>query len=151
MQGSANFTKAIHICIYVNLKEEEFIPSSQIAESLNTNPVVVRRLVSLLRKENIMSARSGAQGGFYLSKSAKSISLWDIFVATKEKNLFLRPKVNQDCVVSSNLSGLLFDAFVAAEISLESQFNLISIDSLTNKLKEIIGKNDVSEALKGIF
>lgn len=150
MQASANFTKAIHICIYINLKGK-LIPSSQLAESLKTNPVVVRRLIALLKKCDIIGSVSGSQGGFYLLKPAKSISLWSIFEATKEEDFFNRPKVNHECVVSSNLAGLLFDAFREAEISMKPKLEKVSIAVLTSKLKKIIGEKEVSEAIKGIF
>ncbi|MEO9806538.1 MAG: Rrf2 family transcriptional regulator [Reichenbachiella sp.] len=150
MQASANFTKAIHICIYINLKGK-LIPSSQLAESLKTNPVVVRRLIALLRKHNIIGSVSGSQGGFHLLRPAKEISLWNIFEATKEEEFFHRPKVNHECVVSSNLSGLLFDAFQEAERSMKPKLKKVSIAFLTNKLKKIIGEKEVSEAIKGVF
>ncbi len=150
MQASANFTKAIHICIYIELKGK-LIPSSQLAESLKTNPVVVRRLISLLKKHNIIGSVSGSRGGFYLLKPAMDISLWSVFLATKEEKFFNRPKVNHECVVSSNLSGLLFDAFSGAELSMKPELEKVSIDFLTKKLKNIIGEKEVSEALKGVF
>lgn len=150
MQASANFTKAIHICIYIHLKGK-LIPSSELAESLKTNPVVVRRLISILKEHKIMGSISGSRGGFYLFKAAKDISLWDVFVATKEEEFFNRPKVNHECIVSSNLSGLLFDAYHKAEDSMKPALDKVSIATLTNRLNKIIGEKEVSEALKEAF
>ena len=138
MQASSNFTKAIHICIFLNIKEGDLKSSVQIAESVDTNPVVIRRLIGMLRTAGITGSMAGSKGGFYLVKPANKISLWDIYLAVREEKFFQRPKVNPDCDISCNLEALVKDVFTDAELSMKSELDSISIDDLSNHLEEIL-------------
>ncbi len=137
MQANSNFTKSIHLCIYLNLKER-LVPSSEFAESLQTNPVVVRRLIALLKKHQIIGSTAGARGGFFLERSAEKITLWEIYLAVREKSFFNRPKVNPACVVSSNLAVLVHDTFSEAELSMKQVLEKSTISGLTKDLQDIL-------------
>ena len=138
MQASTKYTKAIHICIYLNVHKEELVSSARLADSLQTNPVVVRRLVKSLREGNIIESVAGTQGGFRLGKDARDISLWDIYLIMRDEDFFQRPKVNPECKVSSNLKALVHDTFTAAELAMKSSLATKSIESLTYQLNEIL-------------
>lgn len=139
MQANSNFTKSIHLCIYLNRKDR-LVPSSELAESLMTNPVVVRRLIALLKAKKIIGSVAGTKGGFFLERSAKKITLWDIYLAVRENDFFNRPKVNPDCIVSSNLAVLVHDTFSEAEQAMEEVLNERTIQNLTEELKNILAK-----------
>ena len=148
MQAHANFTKSIQICIYLNFKEDRLVTSSQLAESLKTNPVVVRRLISILKKHQIISSIAGAHGGFFLERTARKITLWDIYVAVRDENFFTRPKINPDCVVSSNLAVLIHDTLSEAELSMKKILDKSNISKLTKDLQNILGEKEAAEAIK---
>jgi Rrf2 family protein len=147
MQASSNFTKSIHLCIYLNLKDR-LVSSTEFAESLKTNPVVVRRLIALLKKHQIIGSVAGAHGGFFLERSAENITLWDIYLSVREDNFFNRPKVNPSCVVSSNLAVLVHDVFTEAEMSMKAILDKTNIAALTEKLQNILGEKEAAEALE---
>jgi len=147
MKASTNYTKAVHICIYLNIKESKLINSTELADSVKTNPVVIRRLVSVLRQHNIIGSIPGANGGFFLKKDAKEISLWDIYLSTREEEFFKRPKVNPECIVSSNLAVLLHDSSVAAELSMKKELSSVTISDLSNNLVHILEEQGVKNEL----
>jgi len=140
MRASSNFVKAIHITLFLNMKEGELKSSTQLAESVNTNPVVIRRLVSLLRKADIVGSVPGSKGGFFLAKRPNEINLWMIYEAVKEEELFTRPKVNENCDISCNLELLVHDTFNAAELSMRNELEKVTIDELTFELTEILSE-----------
>lgn len=140
MQASSNFTKAIHICLFLNIKEGELKSSTQLAESVKTNPVVIRRLVALLRKASLVDSVSGAHGGFHLAKTPEDITLWMIYQAVKEDQLFHRPKVNTECDISCNLELLVHDTFDAAEMAMQNELGNVNIASLSEDLSEILAE-----------
>jgi Rrf2 family protein len=144
MQANSNFTKSIHLCIYLNLKGR-LVSSTEFADSLKTNPVVVRRLISLLKKHQIIGSIAGAHGGFFLERPADRITLWEIYLAVKEKEFFNRPKVNPNCVVSSNLAVLVHDAFTEAEISMKATLDQTNIAALTHDLESILAKKEAQK------
>lgn len=138
MQASSKYTKAIQICLYLNFYKGERISSSRLAESLSTNPVVVRRLIKDLRDNDVVKSIAGTQGGFILNKEATSITLWDIYLIMREDDFFQRPKVNPECKISSNLKLLVHDTFTAAEHSMESTLSAKTIEDLTKELNGVL-------------
>ena len=138
MRASTDFTKAIQICLYLNVKEGEFKSSTQLAESVDTNPVVVRRLLAKLKKSNIVDSIAGSQGGFLLARSPEDINLWTIYKAIQEEQLFIRHKVNNDCDVSCNLEILIEDTFNLAELAMKPSLEHANIKTLSSQLEEIL-------------
>ena len=142
MQASSKFSIAIHICIYLDHTTDELTTSQTLAESVNTNPVVIRRLLPLLKARKIVNSVAGANGGFYLARDAQEISLWEIYLAVRDEQFFNKPKEHFDSPISLHLGTLVDHVFEEAEYSMETVFGLVSVRQLTQKLQGIIGKND---------
>ncbi|TPN87783.1 Rrf2 family transcriptional regulator [Aquimarina algicola] len=62
---------------------DEWHTSALIAESLNINPVLVRKELKALKEKGLVESKEGKNGGVRLGKSAKNITLADIFEAAK--------------------------------------------------------------------
>lgn len=139
MQANGRFTTAIHICIFMQIKgKKQLISSQTLANSVKTNPVVIRRVMSKLRENEIIGSVAGAKGGFYLKRPAQKISLWDIYLAVRETDLFYKPKkINPECAVSSNLSLLVDDVYSKAELSMKSALEPVKVSDLSTKLNQI--------------
>lgn len=56
-------------------------PSADIAAYLNSDPTTLRRILKTLSNEQILESREGRDGGYYLAKSADSITLAEIYSA----------------------------------------------------------------------
>lgn len=143
MRASTDFTKAIQICLFLNLKEGEFKSSTQLAESVDTNPVVVRRLLAKLKKHGIVDSIAGAQGGFLLAKAPQEISLWTIYKAVQEEQLFTRHKINDDCDISCNLELLVKGTFDEAELAMRPALEKANVGNLSSQLIEILESSAV--------
>jgi len=105
-----------------------------LAESVKTNPVVIRRLVADLKSAGIIESVAGARGGFYLGRDIEAITLSDIYLAVRDKEFFNKPKVNPDCLVSSNLGFLVDDVYSKAELSMKQTLDKVTIRELCHKL-----------------
>lgn len=143
MQANGRFTTAIHICIFMQIKGNKKLISSQVlAESVKTNPVVIRRIVAKLRDYDIVGSVAGAKGGFFLKRPANEISLWDIYQAVRETDLFHKPKkINPECVVSTNLSQLVDEVYSEAELAMKSALEPVKVSDLSAKLHNITDLN----------
>ena len=84
------FATAVHIltnlaysqCPKANPKQSGKLNNSDvIAESVNTNPVVIRRLIKYLTVAGLVKTTRGKAGGIQLSKDPRDITLKDIFCA----------------------------------------------------------------------
>lgn len=101
-----------------------------------------------LLENGIVQSTGGAKGGFSLTRKAENITLWDIYMATREEEFFKRPKVNPDCVVSSNLKLLVHDVFDEAEQSMKKVLAGKTITDLDKKLIKILGEKEAHEVIK---
>ncbi len=143
MRADSQFTTAIHICIYIHFKDKPSVSSQEIATSVKTNPVVIRRLIAKLRNYGIMKSNIGSGGGFALNKPADKITLWDIYLAVREnQQLFRKPPPNPECKVSSNLAILVDDTFHQSELAMQKPLTKVNIAGLTDQLREILSEQD---------
>jgi Rrf2 family protein len=109
MASNSQFAVAVHILAMLARKTDEKIKSECIAESVNTNAVVIRRLLCNLQEANLVVSQKGAAGGTVLAKRAEDINLNDIYEAVAHGEVFaLHPqKPNQDCPVGKNIEAIL--------------------------------------------
>lgn len=122
----------------MNFKGEGRYSSQELADSVDTNPVVIRRQLARLKNAGLMESQNGPNGGYYLTRDADEMTLWDLYTATREGDFFNRPKPNPDCVVGSNLKYLVEDTFHGAEMAMKPEFEAVTISDLTQKLLKII-------------
>lgn len=138
MQANKNFSIAIQICVFMDFKGKGRFSSQELAESVDTNPVVIRRQLARLKSAALMQSQNGPNGGYYLTRSTDKITLWDLYMATREGDFFNRPKPNPDCVVGSNLKYLVEDTFYNAEMAMKPELEAVTIRDLSQKLTKIL-------------
>ena len=75
MQISSRFTIAIHIFACIDAFEDEYkITSDFLADSVNVNPVVIRKILSQLKGAGLIDVRRGS-GGASIAKPKDEITL----------------------------------------------------------------------------
>lgn len=133
---NSRFSMAVHIIAYLASEGEGLVPSSQIATSVNTNPVVIRRLLSELTKAGIVRCSEGKLGGYQLVKCPEDINLWEIYKALGEEHLFAihanPPK--KGCKISCDMKDVLSDVFGKAEFAAQRELKGTSVKQLVKKL-----------------
>ena len=109
MPGSPRFAVAIHVLAvlaFIERKGGERVSSSQIAMSVNTNPVVIRNLLKALKDAGLIRVKEGRGGGIRLGRKPSQISLAEIHRAVaKDVPIFAqneRPIFTQ-CPVSRGM------------------------------------------------
>lgn len=107
--SNSQFAMAVHVLMMLAKKADENVKSDYLAESVNTNAVVIRRLLCQLSQANLVVSQTGAAGGTRLAKRAEDINLAEIFQAVSRGEIFaLHPKTpNQDCPVGKNIESIL--------------------------------------------
>src|SRR6187401_2570374 len=117
MTGNSRFAVSVHILVYLAYRRDVAVPSAEIAASVDTNPVVIRRLLAGMLKARLVTAQKGASGGFALAKPPEKISLRDVYRAVDPSpNYGLKHFApNNDCPVGAKISAILATAFAKAQ------------------------------------
>jgi Rrf2 family protein len=132
MGANSRLAVAAHIVAVLASKGGEFVPSSYIAGSVNTNPVVIRRILAALARSGIVESGKGKAGGSRLLRCPDEISLWDLSRALGEEHLFAihRNPENPRCPISCRMKDLLGRAFASAERAAQERLRRISVKAL---------------------
>ena len=109
MAANSQFSMAVHVLMMLARSREENVKSDYIAKSVNTNPVVIRRLLGQLNQGNLVISQTGANGGTRLSRCPREINLAEVYKSVSCGEVFaLHAKSpNQDCPVGRNIESVL--------------------------------------------
>lgn len=153
MGSSSRFVVALHIlaglAIVNKLKKEECITSERIAWSVNTNPVVVRRILGRLRRAGLVTSQIGVDGGSKLARDAQTITLGDILHAVEDRSLFRFHfnSPNKDCPVGANIRPAVEDVLDRAEAAMKEELERITLDQIAKNIMILSGRTfEIAEA-----
>ena len=129
MAANTRFTVAVHILTLLANEQDRPLTSDHIAGSVNTNPVVIRRILALLGKAGLVSAIEGAGGGSTLARSAACITLADVRGAVEPGGLYAgtRSDPNPLCPVGRRLQSVLKEYMQQFEKALKKQMTAVTI------------------------
>lgn len=120
MAANSRLTVAVHVLVRMALVRNQgsgVVTSEQIAESVNTNPVVIRRSLGGLRRAGLVEVRQGAGAGWWLAREPDGISLLDVYRAVEEEPLFglHRAEPNLKCPVGAGIRPALRQVYGEVE------------------------------------
>ena len=109
MAANRQFAMAIHILTMLARSGDTNVKSECIAASVNTNAVVIRRLLGQLSAAKLVISQTGAFGGTRLARCPNEISLCEIYKAVSCGEVFaLHAKSpSKDCPVGKNIEAVL--------------------------------------------
>ena len=137
MSTSTRFTVAIHTLTLLAQAQAAPITSEYIAGSVNTNPVVIRRILGALRAGGLVTAQTGNGGGWRLAAPPAAITLREVYRAVEDEPLFAlhHRAPSTACPVGRHIQQALTPCFDAARRTLEADLARTTIaDILTNVL-----------------
>jgi Rrf2 family protein len=122
MRTNCRFAMALHVLAVLAYKDGDHVSSAFLSESVNTNPVIIRRLLGRLQRAKLVETRKGPRAGSRLSRSAARINLAEVYLAVDGTELFTLPRhrPNARCPVGHEIQEALRPVFLAARGALES-------------------------------
>lgn len=128
---------AVHVLTVLAYKEGDRVTSAFLAGSVNTNPVIIRRLLLDLQRARLIETNKGAGAGSRLSRSPGRINLAEVFQAVEELETFARPsgKPNQACPVAQCMRDELDRVFASARAALERDLERTTLANLMEAAK----------------
>ena len=140
MQISSRFTIAIHIFACVDTFGSEMkITSDFLAGSINTNPVIIRKLLSQLKDAGLIEVKRGP-GGIDITRPLEDITFLDIYKAVEcieyEKLFHFHENPNPNCPVGRNVHAVLDNKLDNIQTAMENELAKITLSQLTQETKE---------------
>lgn len=132
---STRFSDAIHIMAYIDIYQKTKLSSENIAKSVMTSPVVVRRIMSALQKADLIQTTHGSPNPT-LGRAASDISLLDIYLAVeKDKPLFtVDPKTNPQCIVGSQIQEVLTQNYHEVQAAALGRLARITLQDIIDEI-----------------
>ncbi|MED4910096.1 Rrf2 family transcriptional regulator [Brevibacillus centrosporus] len=144
MKISSRFSMAVHILSLLSIESTAHCTSEWIAGSVNTNPVIIRRVMGQLKKAGFVHVRPGA-GGASLTKEWKDITLLDVYRAVdvvEEGGLFhIHEQPNPQCPVGANIQFVLELILTRAQNAMEEILGSVTLADLVTDLRVQIVAN----------
>ncbi|MDC7235070.1 MAG: Rrf2 family transcriptional regulator [Spirochaetales bacterium] len=143
MQIGTKFSVSIHILLSVEVFREDYkVTSDFIASSVNTNPVVIRKLMSQLKKAGLIEVSRGT-GGISLSRPASKMTLQDVYRAVEPQSDLFR--IHKDtapgCPVGGNIENLLSPFFQTLQASFMESLTNVTLEDLLSSLNSLKERN----------
>jgi Rrf2 family protein len=132
MAANTRFATGVHILVLLAAEPDTLQTSTSLAEHLNTNPVVVRRVLSSLQRADLIFSQKGPTGGSRLAKPSKAISLADVYKAVESNPLFYTPEATNG--VPGRVNGALDKVFTSAKACVIQELETTSLAQLVKKI-----------------
>ncbi len=135
--STSRFAVAVHVLTLMAWFEDEPLKSDQIAVSVNTNPVVIRRMLCELAEDKLVVSQTGSTGGSRLARNPEQITLLDVYRAVESADVFsLHPKrPNQRCPVGSGIGTVLEEVRTEIDLAIEHVLARITVGDVVLRLK----------------
>lgn len=129
---------AVHILAFLARDRDEHTTSEEIARSVNTNPVVIRRLLGMLQRAGLVCGQPGARGGSKLCVDPKEISLFDIFGAVDQgEPISLHEDPDQRCPVGRRIQCVLENVSSGVNRAVAKELKETSLNDVLASIQRI--------------
>jgi len=137
MTTSSRYAVALHVLVALANLGEQGATSERLSGSVNTNPVVVRRILGMLVEAGIVAGKGGRGGGYHLARDPRRIALDSVLKAVEPEGIFPvhENRENQACKVSCSIKEVLGGVFARAESSLHERLRETSVADLLRRVE----------------
>ena len=132
---------AVHVLALLAYKEGDRVTSAFLAGSINTNPVIVRRLLLALQRAKLVDTCKGAGAGSRLNCAPRRINMAQVFRAVEASETFATPsrRPNPDCPVGQCMREMLEEMFRSAQQAMERDLEKTTLADVIESVKARCG------------
>lgn len=147
MQISMKCSVAVHCLIFIHeAKGIAKVTSNLLAESTGCNPVVIRNILSALKKAGLIIVPRGT-GGAQLCVEPSQITLYQIYSALEPDGIAsligIHPCQDRSCPVAKNIHTVLQSPYHKIENSIKETMENITLQSIIDDFHVIVNPNDL--------
>jgi DNA-binding IscR family transcriptional regulator len=132
---NTQFSVAVHLMAGI-ASRDGLVTSEALAASVNTNVVVVKRVLSKLAKASLIRTSPGKSGGC-VARKTKDITFLDVYAAVDAPRAFAihSYSVNRRCEISSNIKPVMSDVLAGAQKTFERDLQKTMIWDVLAKIR----------------
>ena len=140
MAANSQFAMAVHVLALLAKGGEENVKSDCVAKSVNTNPVVIRRLLCSLNQAKLVVSQTGGAGGTRLARQPDDISLNEVYQAVSGGEVFAlhRQTPNQNCLVGKNIQTVLENLQTEIDGAIEQKLAALTLQDIIESVEQEI-------------
>ncbi|AJY45196.1 RrF2 family transcriptional regulator [Martelella endophytica] len=137
MKRDSRLSSVLHALLHMAEHPDKPMTSEELATCMNTNPVVVRRTMGLLREQGLVTSARGHAGGWRIAADLGTVTLRQLHDVLGEPAVFAigNRSENPSCLVEQAVNAALDDAFRDAEALLLERFSEVSLADLAADFK----------------
>jgi DNA-binding IscR family transcriptional regulator len=132
MRRDSRLSGVLHVLLHM-AEQGGPVTSEVLAKALDTNPVVIRRIMSGLRDQGYVRSEKGHGGGWTLACDLSEVTLRDIYTALGSPSLLAMGNRTETpgCLVEQAVNAALSQAFRDAEALLLSRLGDVTLAMLS--------------------
>lgn len=136
MKRSSKLSGVLHVLLHMAERNGP-VTSEVLARAMDTNPVVIRRIMAGLRDQGYVRSEKGHGGGWTLARDLSEVTLREIYTAIGSPSLLAVGNRTESpgCLVEQEVNAALGEAFRDAEALLLSRLGQVTLASLSNALR----------------
>jgi DNA-binding IscR family transcriptional regulator len=140
--ANSRMTIAVHALAWLALAQRrghEVLTSSEVAASVNTNPVIIRRCLGDLRSAGLVCVRHGAGAGWSLARVPEEITLLEVHDAVGPEPPFglHRTEPNLECPVGLGIRPALGQVYGRVEKAMRHELAVVSVADVLRETLEV--------------
>ena len=136
MNRDSRLSGVLHVLLHM-AEHEGPVTSAALAKAMNTNPVVIRRIMAGLREQGYVRSEKGHGGGWTLACNLSQVTLLDIYMALGSPTLLAIGNRTQtpDCLVEQAVNAALEKTFHEAERLLLARLGKVTLAKLSTDVR----------------
>lgn len=136
MKCDSRLSSVLHMLLHL-ADHDQPQTSEALARYLDTNPVVVRRVLGGLRERGLVESARGPGGGWTLARPLAAITLHDVHIAVGAPLPFAlgHRRDHPDCLVERVVNEAVDEGLREAERLLLAHFATISLATLQQRIR----------------
>ena len=136
MNRDSRLSGVLHVLLHM-AEHEGPVTSAALAKAMNTNPVVIRRIMAGLREQGYVRSEKGHGGGWTLACNLAQVTLLDIYTALGSPTLLAIGNRTQtpDCLVEQAVNAALEKTFHEAERLLLARLGKVTLAKLSTDVR----------------
>lgn len=146
MKRDSRLSGVLHVLLHMAQQPGPFT-SETLAKAMDTNPVVIRRILAGLRDLNYVRSEKGHGGGWTLACDLSKVTLRDIYDALGSPSLLAMGNRTESpgCLVEQAVNAALDQAFAEAEALLLSSLGKVTLAMLSEDLRKRLGSRRIHD------